>query len=656
MNEKVDKEFNYQHHINESTAYLQTIGLGSQTKKFVEFWEGKQWPAKTEATKSLPRPVINFIKMIGSNKISGILSSRVKLHFMADVDDAATIKFDKFAAYIQKEMKQSYHDSRALKDGAKKGTYVAHYYWDAEARGKKGNYKGALRCEVIDPMNIRFANPNETDEQKQKWFMILSRETVEAVKAAADVEDPTIGSDSNDSFYNEVEQDHTQFVTVATRYFRKNGEVYYEKATHGGVFQKARPLTPDIKKMYAELEKQTNNSKSEDEGETGMPDDPNKEISDTKQFNLEEKMTMYPIAVESWDERDKSIYGIGEVESLMPNQRAVNFGFAMNLLKIQNEAWGKIITKPDALNGQVITNKPGQIITDYSTKFEKGIYAFNDKPMNINGINVIETLMEATRAVTGSTEVMTGEVLGGNMSGAAISALQAQASQPLKEKQQRFWRFKEKQGLILAQFFKFYYDNYNFSYKETDENGDETTKKDIFNGSEFIDKDISVVVEAGAASSYSESSDISMLTFLLEKDAISVETFINAYPENALSKRTEIIELVKKEKESQFVVMAQQLEQAKQQLQRAAEIVKQQNTAIDQAATMVTENQNLKKIIIQLGSEFTQKLTEANGQLTQATMDAMKFAQELEKQGQQPKVTTPLTEPKAKPKEKEGKA
>ena len=81
-------------------------------------------------------------------------------------------------------------------------------------------------------------------------------------------------------------------------------------------------------------------------------------------------------------------------------------------------------------------------------------------------LQLIDTLTQLTRVVTGSTEVMTGETLGAGMSGAAIAQLQSQAQQPVEELKDAFWLVKEKQGKVLAQFFKLYYTEKEFTFVE----------------------------------------------------------------------------------------------------------------------------------------------------------------------------------------------
>ena len=145
----------YEHGVD----YLNTTGLRKKLPQYVKFYEGEQWAPPTKLTKNMPRPVINIIKMICRSKKAAILSTPVKIVYEAETDGVDVEQFNRFSDYIQKEMGQVALDSDAISDGVKKGCYFYHYYWDSEARGKDGLKMGALRCEIIDALDIIFADP-----------------------------------------------------------------------------------------------------------------------------------------------------------------------------------------------------------------------------------------------------------------------------------------------------------------------------------------------------------------------------------------------------------------------------------------------------------------------------------------------------------------
>lgn len=620
----------YQNGLN----FQSSTGLSKNLPTFVKFYEGNQWAKVTENTATMPRPVVNIIKMICRNKKAAILSTPVKIiyqseHFGADVD-----RFNHFADYIQKELGQEALDKKAIDDGVKKGFYSFHYYWDAEARGKNGIKEGGLRCEIIDPLNIFFSNPTELDEQKQEWILIASRENVKSVRLKADkgVDKEAIVPDTNDSKYGTIEQEGDKLCTVLTRYFRKNGEVFCEKATKTVIVNKPFSITPNLAEAGKEL-----GYDEADAPNTSLPDDADADAPTPNFANL------YPIVVGNYDIKEGSIYGLGEVEGLIPNQKAINFNLAMALLNVQENAWGKYIALPNALKGQQITNTPGQVLIDHSGT-GNGIRKMAEQGLNNQPIQLIDTMTQLTRVVTGATEVMTGETLGAGMSGAAIAQLQAQAMAPIDELRDAFWIVKEKQGKVLAQFFKLFYYNKEFTYTEDISKQDilkqaeegllndsqisdmlakeQAKKTDIFNSSDYANTDISIVVETTTGTKSSAAGDINMLELLLSKGLISLKTFIKAYPNEALSNRSEILKGIEADEQSEINVLKQQLEQATQQNIELAKVVEEQKKTVDNVVNIIRENNTLKKFVAEMYAEAVGKINAANKIIGNTLTDA----------------------------------
>lgn len=621
-------------------TYQATIGIANDIPKFVDYYEGRQWKAPTEATRTLPRPVINITKLVCRNKKAGVLSAPVKVVYRSDVMGVDTRKFNMFADYIFREIQQRECDSKAIGDGVKKGTYVFHYYWDKNARGMRGVVQGGMRVENIDVLNFFVANPNETDEQKQKWLLIASREEVEAVKTSADkdVDKDLIKSDTSESKYQETEQEGTDYVTVLTRYFRVNGEVHWEKGTKSVMLTKATPLTPDLKGAAHEIKK----ALGEDPAIDALPDSPEEEIQNTQVHKFE----LYPVVVGQWEQRDKSIYGIGEVEGLIDNQDSINRNLAFFEKARRDTALGGWVVRPDALNGQLITNAPDQVITDHSVAGD-GVKKLPVNNIPNDSLVYTETIVELTRMMSGATEVMAGEVLGKNMSGAAIAQLQSQAEKPIEELRQNFWRVKEKQGKVLENFFKMFYEEREYpvvSQVPGEENKVEGS--DVFNGSQFMNTQFSVVTEAGAAAQYSEITTISALDKLLDKGLIDLEGYIMAYPESALGNKQDVLDIVAKAREGQVATLLQENDQMKDQLLQAAELIQKQAEIVKSASTIINENRKLNEMLITIKSEVMKELAKAKQAYDEAKDDATMFAQELAKAGSQrhepSQVTTPV--------------
>ncbi len=484
--------------------YQASLDLPRTIKENVAFYEGKQWGRVTPATKNMPRPVVNMVKFVCRNKRARLALSPVKLVYRCESDPALGETFTRFADYMLKEMRIKEIDSRAIKDGVVKGSYCYHFYWDGDCHDTLSGERGAVRCELIDPLNVIFANPLETDEQKQDWIMIVSRMPLSRVKEMADEdvdEDILVPDDSGG-------EGDDRLCTVLTRYFREEGEVYLERALKMGVLNKPFALSPST---YTTVDGKV------------------MEIARTQ-------ASLYPVVFGVYEEREGSIYGISEVEGIIPNQKVINHILGMEAMAIQNTAWGKFVVTKDALKGQQISNEPGEVLVDHSAH-GNGIRRLEYNGMSAVPLSFVDNLAALTRSVTGSSEVMTGEQLR-NMSGAAIIALQSQANQPIEEQRERFWRVKERQGKVLAQCCLLYYDQKAFY---PDEDG---KTRALFVADDYEGVPMAVTVQACQGTGSSTASDVNLLETLFARGAIDALTLVKAYPDEALNDKDKILRTV----------------------------------------------------------------------------------------------------------------
>jgi hypothetical protein len=135
-------------------AYQNNLGLTTDIPMFVDFFEGRQWAAKTEATKNISRPTVNITKFIVRNKKSSIVGSPVSIVFNSRKNNEKAQKFTDFNKQIESEMEMDELRNEIVQSGIVKGTGILHTYWDAEARGEEGNYEGGVRAEVIEPLTV----------------------------------------------------------------------------------------------------------------------------------------------------------------------------------------------------------------------------------------------------------------------------------------------------------------------------------------------------------------------------------------------------------------------------------------------------------------------------------------------------------------------
>ncbi len=418
--------------------YQQAMGFNQNFPLYERFKQGEQWPPATPRTRNLPRPVFNIIEMNIRHKRAAILSQPIAITYTpADTAEnrrdqtAATTganTYTDLADRLWAHAGQDTLNSHVVDDAATLGTGIWHFYWDTKADGP-GNEpnQGDIRGEAIDPLCVVFANPAIEDVQKQPYIIIGRRTPVKEVMrlaknaglSPAKIADITADQSGPEGTYQkETQSALNEKCTLLTRYSKNAmGEVVFSTAVRGATIVEERPLTPA--------------------GSIGAA------------------VNLYPLAVFTWRRRKGSIFGIGEVQELLPNQKAVNFNIAMLLLSVQQTAWPKLLTKPGALQ-QPVTNEPGEHIIDYYPGGD-GIKFMQPPAFSGMAAALADKVVDLTRRVSGMSEVTTGEPLGGNMAASAILALQNQAKTPIEEIQKHFWHSIEQVGRIWLCFFGAYY-------------------------------------------------------------------------------------------------------------------------------------------------------------------------------------------------------
>jgi hypothetical protein len=207
-------------------------------------------------------------------------------------------------------------------------------------------------------------------------------------------------------------------------------------------------------------------------------------------------------------------------------------------------------------------------------------------------MELVKTITDLTRSVTGTSEFMTGEVQGSGMSGTAIARLQSQAQLPIEDLCALFMSVKRKQGRVLAQFYKLYYPSYDFTVER-----DGKSEKKRFSGEHYRNTDFEVLCETVSGVNASAAGDISMLDTLLSHGMISPEAYINAYPDDALTDKKKILERIRAEKNADDVSVKAEIEKLREQLNEAKETVERQNETVNQVLSIIKENKELKEFI-----------------------------------------------------------
>jgi hypothetical protein len=500
--------------------YHKQMGYQTEWPLYERFKANDQWPAPTEKTRNLPRPVFNIIELIESLKVSMILSEQLTMKFNVqdsgtEIANEAADLFTRYSDTIWENIKQNELNEEMLDIAANVGTGIIHYYWDNDYVG--GNhvpYAGRICGEVLDPINVFFGNPQERDVQKQPYIVISYRDMLANVKREAKesglsktlLEMITPDGEKRNEGYDaaQVEVQDTQKVTVLLHYFKKNGTVWFRKVASG------IPIKRDT--------------------DTGM--------------------RLYPIAVMQWKRRRKSIHGVGDTKGLIPNQRAINTLIAMSILSAQLTGWPKMAIDPQRVDKHKITNTPGEIVevSNANQGLDSAIKFLNPGSISSNVPQLVEQIITLTRSMSSANEVATGEAPGANMAAAAIIQLQKANGVPIENVKRRFYQFIEDVGRIWEEFFKTKF-NMPREIKVKDDMGEEVTE--MFLGTKYRDVNLDLKIDVGPSSMFSESLMMATLDKFLDKQYIDVLQYLKYAPSNVVPFKERLIREIEQQQELQ---------------------------------------------------------------------------------------------------------
>jgi len=559
--------------------YQQSIKIDKEAPRFIRFKEGDQWPESTPRTKDLPRPVFNIIEMFVGQKRAAITNQNLVLSYRPtesyDSDDLNSLAdqgakdYTDFTHNLWEEMNMDGLNNEMVDDAITLGTGIQHFYWDEEVfGGGSKKYKGDIRGEIIDILDITFGNPKIKDIQRQPYIIIESRASVKSIKKYAqenginDFRLDDITADDDESEYDTAKATNSQeenMATLLTKYYRVNGEVVYDRAVKNLVIVECKALTPVPAEPNAPVlseEGQPVAGESEimlptpqpEEGAEGPADEEDITGADesvAKESPEEDyKITLYPLVMLTWRPRKKSCYGIGDAKDLITINKVYNFLKAMQILSVQNAGWPTTIVKDGALRNQKLTNEPGQVLTDYSPDGQ-GIRHLDAPSFPSGASQVTQEIFDSARTISRVTEVSTGEDVGGNMAASAIIALQNQASTPIKEYMNKYKRCMIAAGKIFQEFYKTYY-SVSRPLTTEDEEGQRDTR--MFTGTDYKNVAYRLTLDVGTGSEFGEELSMKTLDMLYENKEIDGSDYVKLAPANVAPFKNQFLKM-KAEKE-----------------------------------------------------------------------------------------------------------
>lgn len=522
----------------------------------VEFFAGNQWLhlPQTGAMQRLPKPTFNIIKRVASLFVASLTSSAASVSFddlsgcssafaLENGQESGAVIATAEVQNLLEKFKMDYRIREALFDGAQTGDYCAHFYWDADAvpyGGAFGPYRGEIKMELVDGINVMFGNPNTADVERQPYILIVGRDTVDALEneRRAHAERKTGETvDADSDFFEqagiggrtELEADaESGKALYVYMYEKKNGTVHVTKATRSCV-------------IYEDID-------------TGL--------------------SRYPIAWGNWEKQKNQYHGRALVTGIIPNQIFINTMFAMVMRHLQLMGFPKTVYNADLISqwsnevGQAIGVRglmPGQDISQV---------AYNLQPADMSNqiILAIDKAVSYTKDCLGATDVQLGNVKPDNTS--ALMVLQSSAEVPLENIRAGLYEWLEDIGAILLDMMGTYYGvrpvvrDRTFEELVPDEMGapavDEETGMmriktvtrrvaEPYDFSQFKNLWFNVRVNAGATTYYSEIAMVQTLDNLRRDGTLEIVDYLERIPDKLIPRKAELVQTLKKRAETELM-------------------------------------------------------------------------------------------------------
>ena len=514
-------------------------GLYEQGKINERFYIGDQWHG---ARCGNDRPLVrhNVIKRIGDYKMAVVASNPVTVNYSVEgvpntvgISDRARDERDAFAQgqispqetmglppeeelavtmtalsdYFKTTAERLKFDDlkeQALRNAYVSGTGVLYTYWDDKIR--TGLYadesgttpiQGDIACEVLDIENVYFGDPNLYDVQAQPYIIIAQRKSVADLQREArrngrsEAEIDAIKPDRDTGYMAgdmaEDEPEDSRKATVLTKFWKewaKDGtcKIMASVAVRGA----------------------------------------------TIRYRWDTKLRLYPLAVFRWERRRNCAYGESEITYLIPNQIAINRMLTASVWAVMMLGMPLTLVNGDVVN-QPITNDPGQIIKINGTSEDMLNAVRYVNPPNFAPAfdNNIASLISNTLTQSGANDAALGDVRPDNTS--AIVAVREAATMPMQTVQNRFYSFVEDVARVWAEMWVTMYGRR--SLKIEDENG---VWYMPFDGEKYRDLLISVKVDVGASTLWSEIQSVNTLDNLLASQIITPKQYLERLPKGSV--------------------------------------------------------------------------------------------------------------------------
>ena len=605
------------------TTFKSALNLDQDIARSVLFENGKHWRTDKDI-EEYPKITLNVIKQIGKARQSNILQNEYS-YLINSTNFKSIRKIQDFLKYLADVAELKRKDLKALKDDYIKGTAIGYFFWDAEKRGFLHKSGGNMRYEIIDIRRLVVASPYITEIQDQEWIIYNTTETIATLKEKYGdkeyVADGNLYTSSTET--NPVAMvDDDERVNVYTKFYRnEDGEVLFEIATQYQTLKKATPSNPFFKSK----------TKKEMPNTAALPDEKENDP------RIEEIWNLYPFVRLCLNERDNCFYGIPITLEYIEAQKSINNHFSIYDKALQDNVLGGWVFRKGVLDGVEVTTESGQMIELDTLPNESINNVFNRLPVaNIpqDSQRYSASLSQMVREVAGTPNVQLGMSDHSGQSGKQTQLLLDRAKENTTDNAMIFNEFKKDQAKIMWLFAKFYYDNEDFvaiDHGVQEDNVRSYKGDNKFNGTEYLKDDIVFYIKVGAAPSFSEYTNLEMLSLMVQSGQLPFESFADLTPDGYISNKQEVRNTLAKNSKKIIEQLQKQVEEASEIIKQMSEGYKKAQKDLSNIDIIIQENTRLKSMMAEVSANAIKKVNESNKEVTQATEDVKTILNAIQK-------------------------
>ena len=542
---------------SQAESYARMIGMYEDTDKNFRFYNGNQWDGVK--LKGIEPVQLNFIRPIVRFKVGTMNQNLWAINYSAE--NYENKNFMQTAMKVcellnKKSAKMWENDNRDYKIRAI--TKIAAINDEAPVYIEYDKEKNQTVFTLLSKNDIYFGNENDSDIQSQPYILVKQRMPLINARNLAeeygvsktDIENILPDGETFEESGESAKYEKDDMVTIITKLYKKDGNVYFSKAARSVV-----------------IKKETN---------TGLH--------------------LYPIAHFIWEEKEGSARGEGEVRGLIPNQIEVNKILTRRLIVTKNTAYPiKAVNTKYISNPNAIDTIGGTLRTDSEAAIDiNKIFAISQPAQMSPDVEKLQRdLIDTSRALAGASESALGDIRPDEASGKAILAVQQAQQLPLVEQVSTLKKFIEEAARIELDMLIVYNQKGMKLEEETEDpmTGEKSYQLVDIPGSILQELKASVKVDITPVSAYDRYAQELSLENLLKAGWFAperigqIKSYVETLPDNSTMPKQRILEMIKRQEQEQEKI-AQIQAQAQDMIQRAGAFL---NSDMDTQAEQINE-------------------------------------------------------------------